>query len=375
MGVVTFAVLCGGDDVMAATARLLALHAACCNLLPTSASSSPSQHTVDKLGGSDPRGNRRRTAFSSDLHTVDEDEENRLGNLERGEVGRLFAVFAITRKVRLILTHTYTHAHSCHFISFILFAFECPLAALESTREAVLNQMREATLKIDSVWGEVKRDLSELKNEVTNVKKDVAQQKENADALNTNATEIRDALVKKDIMDKDSFWNNKNSAGKLTPSQQKFRKSVQRITMMNTFAKSRLKAKAAAAAAAAAATVEKIEEGKEDEKEKEKEISPSKSKLRKSVQKISIINSFARVKMKAEAKRAAEAKGLVSRTSSSSQSGALTEEERAAGTGKANAAEGGESDSNENLDASTTATRGRSSSHLEEVGGSNFLFN
>ena len=362
---------------MAATARLLALHPACCNLLPTSASSSPSQHTVDKLGGSDPRGNRRRTAFSSDLHTVDEDEENRLGNLERGEVGRLFAVFAIARKVRLILTHTYTHAHSCHFIYFILFAFECPLAALESTREAVLNQMREATLKIDSVWGEVKRDLSELKNEVTNVKKDVAQQKENADALNTNATEIRDALVKKDIMDKDSFWNNKNSAGKLTPSQQKFRKSVQRITMMNTFAKSRLKAKAAAAAAAAAATVEKIEEGKEDEKEKEKEkeISPSKSKLRKSVQKISIINSFARVKMKAEAKRAAEAKGHVSRTSSSSQSGALTEEERAAGTGKANAAEGGESDSNENLDASTTATRGRSSSHLEEVGGSNFLFN
>ena len=113
--------LCGGDDVMAATARLLALHPACCNLLPTSASSSPSQHTVDKLGGSDPRGNRRRTAFSSDLHTVDEDEENRLGNLERGEVGRLFAVFAIGRKVRLILTHTYTHAHSCHFISFILF--------------------------------------------------------------------------------------------------------------------------------------------------------------------------------------------------------------------------------------------------------------
>jgi len=137
--------------------------------------------------------------------------------------------------------------------------------ALETTREALMSNVREVKLNVDSVWGEVKRDHNEHK------KGEAARSDSNSNIPPTSTTNYHllvaslfasslllaaefvelDATVKdlKECMIKNKLMSRfeqkqdekKNS---YSPNQQKLRKTVQRISIINSFAKARLKAQA-----------------------------------------------------------------------------------------------------------------------------------
>ncbi|GMH63705.1 hypothetical protein TrRE_jg1010 [Triparma retinervis] len=88
--------------------------------------------------------------------------------------------------------------------------------ALETTREAIMSNLREVKLEVDSVWATMKRGKHEFGN------------------LESVVKDMKECLMKHELM---TEQKKEESAGKGTfsDSQKKLRKTVQRIKIINSF--------------------------------------------------------------------------------------------------------------------------------------------